>query len=203
MDRETVEEVCRQLDGVPLAIELAAARMRSLTPEQLLERLGDRLRLPAARGDRPDRQATLEGAVAWSYDLLAPDEQRLFGRLSVFTGPFDLADAEAVGTGGGLDAIDVDRLLSDLVERSMVTLVAGPMGCRFRVLETLRQFAAARLADAGEDQRGRDAPRRVGPGPDDADRGPAGEPGRGGGRAPARRDLAQRAGRCRPGYQRR
>lgn len=147
---ETVEEVCRQLDGVPLAIELAAARTRSLTPEQLLERLGDRLRLLVTRGDRPDRQATLEGAVAWSYDLLEPDEQRVFRRLSAFTGPFDLAAAEAVAAGDGLDAIEVDRLLGDLVERSMVTTIDGPTGRRFRLLETLRQFAAARLADDGE-----------------------------------------------------
>ena len=148
-DRETVEEVCRQLDGVPLAIELAAARTVSLTPTQLLERLGDRLRLLAARGDGPQRQSTLEGAVAWSHDLLTLDEQRLFARLSVFTGPFDLAAAEAVGTGDGLDEIDVDRLLGDLVERSMVSLVVGRGGRRFRLLETLRQYAAARLVDAG------------------------------------------------------
>ena len=149
-ERDTVEEVCRQLDGVPLAIELAAARTRSLTPSQLLDRLGDRLRLLADRGDRPQRQATLEAAVAWSHDLLEPDEQRLFGRLSAFIGPFDLAAAEAVGTGHGLDAIDVDRLLGDLVERSMVSLVHAPTGRRFRLLETLRQFAAARLAEVGE-----------------------------------------------------
>ena len=86
-DRATVEEVCRQLDGVPLAIELAAARVRSLTPTQLLERLGDRFRLLAVRGAGSPRQATLEGAVAWSHDLLDADEQQLFASLSVFTGP--------------------------------------------------------------------------------------------------------------------
>ena len=146
-DRGVVEELCRQLDGVPLAIELAAARVRSLTPTQLLERLGDRFRLLAVRGAASPRQATLEGAVAWSYDLLDSDEQVLFARLSVFTGPFDLAAAEAVGAGDGLDAIDVDRLLGDLVERSMVATLDGPTGRRFRLLETLRQFAAARLAE--------------------------------------------------------
>jgi predicted ATPase/DNA-binding SARP family transcriptional activator len=148
-DRATIEEVCRQLDGVPLAIELAAARTRSLSPAQLLERLGDRFRLLAARGDVPARQATLEGAVAWSYELLSHDEQVLFARLSVFTGPFDLSAAEAVCAGDGLDPIDVDRLLGDLVERSMVTLISGRGGRRFRLLETLRQFAAGRLAEAG------------------------------------------------------
>ena len=148
-DRATVEEVCRQLDGVPLAIELAAARVRSLTPTQLLERLGDRFRLLAVRGAGSPRQATLEGAVAWSHDLLDADEQQLFASLSVFSGPFDLAAAEAVGAADGLDAIDVDRLLGDLVERSMVATVDGPTGRRFRLLETLRQFAAERLAEEG------------------------------------------------------
>jgi predicted ATPase/DNA-binding SARP family transcriptional activator len=148
-DRSTIEELCEELDGVPLAIELAAARVRSLTPTQLLERLGDRFRLLAVRGAGSPRQATLEGAVAWSHDLLDADEQQLFARLSVFTGPFDLASAEAVGAGDGLDTIDVARLLGDLVERSMVATVDGPAGRRFRLLETLRQFAAARLAEAG------------------------------------------------------
>lgn len=148
-DRSVVEEVCRQLDGVPLAIELAAARIRTLTPTQLLERLGDRFRLLADRGARTARQATLEGAVAWSHDLLDADEQRLFARLAVFIGPFDLAAAESVGTTDAIDAIDVDRLLGDLVERSMVAMVATPTGRRFRLLETLRQFAAERLEEAG------------------------------------------------------
>ena len=146
-DRAVVEELCRQLDGVPLAIELAAARTRSLTPAQLLERLGDRFRLLVGRGE--GRQATLARTVAWSYDLLDRDEQLLFARLSVFTGPFDLLAAEAVAAGDGLDPIDVDRLLGDLVERSMVAPVDGLAGRRFRLLETLRQFAAARLDDAG------------------------------------------------------
>ena len=86
-DRATVEEVCRQLDGMPLAIELAAARVRSLTPKQLLERLGDRFRLLAVRGAASPRQATLEGAVAWSYELLDVDEQRLFARAVGVRGP--------------------------------------------------------------------------------------------------------------------
>lgn len=146
-DRTEVAEICRQLDGVPLAIELAAARTRTLTTTQLLERLGDRFRLLAGGRGRPDRQTTLASAVAWSHDLLTSDEQLLFARLSVFTGPFDLVAAEAVGTGGGLDEIDVDRLLGDLVERSMVAAVSTPSGRRFRLLETLRQFAAHRLAE--------------------------------------------------------
>ena len=140
--------MCRQLDGVPLAIELAAARTSTLSPTQLLERLGDRFRLLADRRASSRRQATLEGAVAWSHDLLGADERALFARLSVFAGPFDLAAAEAVGAGGGLDPIDVDRLLGDLVEQSMVVALDGPSGRRFRLLETLRQFASARLTDA-------------------------------------------------------
>jgi len=148
-DRPVIEELCRELDGLPLAIELAAARIRSLTPVQLHERLGDRLRLLAA-GRGSQRQATLHGAVAWSHDLLTAEQQRVFARLSVFAGQFDLAAVEAVVADEVLDAIDVDRLLGDLVERSMVATSHAARGRRFRLLETLRHFAADRLEEAGE-----------------------------------------------------
>jgi predicted ATPase/DNA-binding SARP family transcriptional activator len=145
-DRPAVEEICRRLDGVPLAIELAAARTASLAPADLLARLDDHLRLLVG-GPRTGaaRHRTLRATIKWSYDLLSPAEQRLFRQLSVFAGPFGLAAAVAVGA-----TRDVDELLGNLVTRSMVIVEPGPFGRRFRLLETMRQFAAERLASAGE-----------------------------------------------------
>lgn len=145
-----VAEICRRLDGMPLAIELAAARTRSLTPSQLLARVDDRLRLLTnGRRGGADRHRTLRATIGWSYDLLSPAQRMMLQRLAVFTGPFDLAAAEAVAACGDLDTVDVDRLLGDLVERSMVTSESGPFGRRFRLLETLRHFAAEQLAAHG------------------------------------------------------
>jgi len=139
-------EICRRLDGIPLAIELAAARVRTLSVLELLDRLDKRLRL---LGDDhragTERHRTLSAVVHWSYDLLTPRQQALFADLSIFAGPFDLSAAETVAAGTDLAAIDVDRLLDDLVERSMVIAETGPFGRRFRLLETIRQFAAERL----------------------------------------------------------
>ncbi|MQA15066.1 MAG: AfsR/SARP family transcriptional regulator [Pseudonocardiaceae bacterium] len=149
--RSEVAEICRRLDGVPLAIELAAARTASLTPSQLLARLDDRLRLlTGGRRTGADRHRTLRATIEWSYDLLSPAQRLLFQRLAVFTGPFDLAAAEAVAASNGLDTVDVDHLLGDLVERSMVAPESGPFGRRFRLLETLRHFAAEQLAAQGK-----------------------------------------------------
>lgn len=147
--REVVE-ICRRLDGVPLAIELAAARIRSLTPAELLERLDDALRLLGGLG-RPQtpHHRTLRATIAWSYDLLPPRERTLLARLSVFPGPFDVAAAEAVAADGDLDRIDVADLLGALVDRSMVVVSTGPHGRRLRLLDTIRAFAAERLADSG------------------------------------------------------
>ena len=148
--RGEVEEICRRLDGLPLAIELAAARSASLTPAQLLARLDDRLRLlGGGRRIGAERHRTLRTTVQWSYDLLTRAQQALFERLAVFAGPFDLTAAEAVAAGGELDTVDVDRLLGDLVERSMVGVEPGVFGRRFRLLETLRQFALEQLAGHG------------------------------------------------------
>ncbi|WP_018636173.1 AfsR/SARP family transcriptional regulator [Parafrankia elaeagni] len=161
-NRQAVEEICRRLDGVPLAIELAAARTTTLAPADLLTRLDDHLRLLVG-GPRTaaERHRTLRATIAWSYDLLSAAERRLFQRLSVFAGPFDLSGATAVavdgtdGTGGiggagGTGGTDVDQVVGTLVARSMLVVDSGPFGPRFRLLETMRQFAAERLAETGE-----------------------------------------------------
>ncbi len=151
--RAEIEEICRRLDGLPLAIELAAARTRSLTPAQLLTRLDDRLRLlGGGRRTSTERHRTLRATVQWSYDLLSRAQQVLFERLAVFAGPFDLAAVEAVADDVDQDAVDTDQLLGDLVERSMVTVESGPFGRRFRLLETLRQFAFEQLAAHGDSE---------------------------------------------------
>jgi len=147
----TVAEICVRLDGLPLALELAAARMRLLSPSALLARLGRRLTvLTGGARDQPQRQQTLRDTIAWSYDLLAPGEQVLFTRLAVFAGGFALAAAEAVcnpeGDGAVLDGI------SALVEQSLLRREQGAAGePRFAMLETIREFAAERLAAGGEE----------------------------------------------------
>lgn len=118
-----------------------------LTPEQLLARLDDRLRLlGGGRRTSAERHRTLRATIRWSYELLSRPEQVLFERLAVFAGPFDLAAAEAVTADENLDTVDVDHLLGAVVDRSMVTVDAGPFGRRFRMLETLWQFASEKLA---------------------------------------------------------
>jgi predicted ATPase/DNA-binding CsgD family transcriptional regulator len=151
-----VGELCRALDGVPLAIELAAARTRVLSVEEITRRLRDRFRLLSA-GDRtaPARQRTLRGTIDWSHDLLSNPERVLFRRLSVFAGQWTLDQAERVcadsDSGGGLLVEDVLDHLTALVDKSLV--VVGPEvegETRFRMLESIRAYAAGRLADAGE-----------------------------------------------------
>ncbi|WP_051110689.1 BTAD domain-containing putative transcriptional regulator [Longispora albida] len=137
-------EICRQLDGIPLAIELAAARTVSHDPAGLAARLGDQLRVTGARRTGTARHRTLRAAIQWSYDLLTPAERTLFEDLSVFGAPFSLDAAEAVGSGP-----DSGMLLGTLAERSMVTVHTGQPGRRFRLLETMRQFAAGYLAARG------------------------------------------------------
>lgn len=152
--RATVEEICSRLDGVPLAIELAAARARAMTPSEILGRLDDALRLLA--GDRPhgvEHHRTLRLAIEWSYDLLTPTDRQVLQRLSPFVGHFDLGAAEAVVASDDLDALDVDDSVGRLVEQSLVLVDAGPFGRRFRLLESIRQFAAEHLK-ASADARG-------------------------------------------------
>jgi predicted ATPase/class 3 adenylate cyclase len=152
--RSSVEEVCSRLDGVPLAVELAAARVRSQSPGDLARRLDDHFRLlTGGRRAAVERHRTLRATVEWSYDLLEPDERRLFDRLSVFVGWFDLPAVEAVCCDDDLDEYDAVDLLDSLIDRSMVLAASGPVGRRFRLLETLRQYGAERLAHSGDTDR--------------------------------------------------
>jgi predicted ATPase/class 3 adenylate cyclase len=146
-----VAEICARLDGLPLAIELAATRIKVLSPAQILPRLERRLSLLTG-GARtlPDRQRTLRGAIAWSHDLLPDPERRLLARLSVFAGGWALESAEAVcdPEGLGLDALDG---LAALVDQSLVLATEPAAGqARFAMLETIREFARERLAAAGD-----------------------------------------------------
>jgi DNA-binding CsgD family transcriptional regulator/tetratricopeptide (TPR) repeat protein len=153
-----VAEICRRLDGLPLAIELAAPRMRLLSPSALLSRLTNRLQiLTDGPRDVPDRLQTMRQAIAWSYDLLDPAAQALFRRLAVFVGGFTLEAAEWVGgrkAGGGGDAPDTLSLVSALLDESLLRSLAQPDGeRRFRMLETVREYAQERLVEAGEERR--------------------------------------------------
>jgi DNA-binding CsgD family transcriptional regulator len=157
-----VAEICARLDGIPLAIELAAARIRVLTPQQILDGLEDRFRLltGGARGGLR-RQQTLEASVAWSHDLLTHDERVLFRRLSVFAGGFTLDAAETVGaeSGPGCEPAAVLDLLQGLADKSLVVVEddLDGMASRYRMLETIRDFAALALARAEETAPARDA----------------------------------------------
>jgi predicted ATPase len=145
-----VAEICIRLDGVPLALELAAARLRSMAPADLARRLGARFRLLAGPRSADPRHRALHDVVAWSHGLLAPEERELFARLGVFAGSFDLERVEAVCAGGGLGRDDVAALLSALVDKSMVVADGAGGRMRYRLLETLREFARDRL-DGSED----------------------------------------------------
>jgi predicted ATPase/class 3 adenylate cyclase len=150
-DRARVIAICDRLDGIPLAIELAAARVRSVSVAELLERLDDRFRLlrGGSRGG-VDRHQTLQATVSWSYQLLAERERVLFDRLSVFAGSFSLDAAEAVCVDDAVDELDVLEILSDLVDKSMVVADTSGPRTRYRLLETLRQFGEQHLYEAGE-----------------------------------------------------
>jgi predicted ATPase/class 3 adenylate cyclase len=150
----TVAAICHQLDGIPLALELAAARTRALSVEAIAARLHERFKL-LVTGDRTvlPRQRTLRALIDWSYDLLAPPERTLFQRLSIFAGGWTLEAAEAVGAGGDIEAADVLDLLARLVEKSLV--IADIEGGRYRMLETVRQYALERLREAGDEETAR------------------------------------------------
>jgi predicted ATPase/class 3 adenylate cyclase len=142
-----VAEICRRLEGVPLALELAAARVSSMTPAEIERRLGERFRLlTGGRRTAMERQRTLRGAVDWSYDLLDRSEQRVFATLAVFAGGFTLDAAEAVASPGDgvLDALD------SLVRKSMLAADVRDVETRYSMLETLRQYAEEKLDALGE-----------------------------------------------------
>lgn len=144
-----IAEICQRLDGIPLAIELAAARVRALSVEQIAARLSDRFKLLTG-GKRTDlpRQQTLRALIDWSYDLLSTQEQKLFMRLSVFAGGFTLEAGEAVGAADGIDVLEVLDLLAALVDKSLIELDAA--GERYRMLETVAAYAQQRLDEAGD-----------------------------------------------------
>ena len=142
-----VAEICSRLDGIPLAIELAAARMGTLSAQRLEERLDQRFRLlTGGRRTALPRQQTLEATVRWSYELLSEAERTLFARLSVFAGGFALEAAEAVCAADGIDTMDVADLAGELAAKSLIIPGRG----RWWMLETLRAYGSQRLAEQGE-----------------------------------------------------
>jgi predicted ATPase len=147
-DGPAIAEICRRLDGIPLAIELAAARLMSMSVTDMREHLDDRFRLLVGARRGLERHQTLRHAVGWSYDLLDTDEKALLRRCSVFAGGFDLAGAQAVT--GWDDKFTVLDMLDSLVRKSILVADRSSGHARFSMLETIRQFAEEQLADAGE-----------------------------------------------------
>src|SRR5579884_2251548 len=156
-DGPALQEICLRLDGIPLAIELAAARVRVFSLDQIAARLDDRFRLLTA-GPRTvlPRQQTLRATVDWSYALLAEPERSLLRRLSVFAVGWTLEAAEAVAAGDGIQPYAVLDLLAQLVDKSLVLTEEQRGAVRYRLLETIRQYAHDRLQEAGEVERTRD-----------------------------------------------
>ncbi len=148
---EAVMEICRRLDGIPLAIELAAARLRAFSPAEIVIGLHDRFRLLTG-GSRiaVRRQQTLRASVDWSHELLTQPERVLFRRLAAFAGGFDLQAAEAIGAGDCLERHQVLDQLALLVDKSLVTAEDAREATRYRLLDTIRQYAAEKLGESGE-----------------------------------------------------
>jgi predicted ATPase/class 3 adenylate cyclase len=147
-----IERICRRVDGIPLGVELAAARLRAMSARELADRLEDSFAVLAgqAKSSLP-RHRTLDATIDWSYDLLEPAERALFRRVSVCSGGFDLAAAEAVA-GNPDESAEAFDLIESLVDKSLVTSVRTEAGVRFRMLEPVRQYARRQLDDAGEVQ---------------------------------------------------
>jgi predicted ATPase/DNA-binding SARP family transcriptional activator len=142
--RALIGEICQRLDGIPLAIELAAASVTHLSPAQVLERLDDRFRVLTGGRRRVERHQTLAATLDWSHDLLSSDEQQVLRRLAAFPGTFSLEAAEAVAR------VDLATILGSLVAKSLVQVVDAGDRLRYRLLETVRLYCEAKLADAGE-----------------------------------------------------
>ncbi|ADB35848.1 transcriptional regulator, winged helix family [Kribbella flavida DSM 17836] len=157
-NREAIAEICRRLDGMPLAIELAAARLRALTPQQIVERLADRFRLLTS-GSRTalPRHQTLRAVVEWSWELLEPEEQAVARRLSLFSGGATLEAAEQICSDSDLPPEAVLGVLASLVDKSLVDAAADDRSVRYRMLETVKAYGAEQLAAAGEVDRFRQA----------------------------------------------
>ncbi|WP_460345928.1 ATP-binding protein [Actinoallomurus acanthiterrae] len=151
-NRDVVERICHRLDGIPLALELAAVRLRVLSASELLDRLDDRFRLLAS-GSRAvlPRHQTLRALVGWSYGLCDEEERLLWARISVFTGGLDLAAAEAVCAGDGIAEEEIVDLVTGLVEKSVLTREEGPFGVRYRLLDVIREYGRERLAESGQE----------------------------------------------------
>ncbi len=146
-----IAEICRRLDGIPLAIELAAARVKLLRPRQLRERLDERFRvLTGGSRDVLPRQQTLRALIDWSHDLLDERERVLFRRLGIFVNGFTLEGAVAVASGDGLDELDIFDLLASLVDKSLVLAEPDGDALRYRLLESTRVYAREKLATDGE-----------------------------------------------------
>lgn len=152
-NREAVERIVRRLDGIPLAIELAAVRLRALSVDQLLDRLDDRFRLltSGSRAVLP-RQQTLRALIDWSYALCTDKERLLWQRTSVFSGGLDLEAAEAVCSGDGITHDDVVEAVIGLVDKSILLREEHPAGVRYRLLETIRQYGREKLVASGREE---------------------------------------------------
>ncbi|MGW4306564.1 ATP-binding protein [Streptomyces californicus] len=153
-ERETVRELCHRLDGIPLALELAAGRLRALSVEQVLLRLDDRFRLlTGGHRGAPGRHRTLRTAIGWSHELCTPEQRLLWARLSVFAGSFDLEAAEYICGGPDLPADSVLDVLDELLAQSVVEREEGPAGARYRMLDTVSEYGARWLTAAGDARR--------------------------------------------------
>jgi predicted ATPase len=148
-DLSVVGRLCRRLDGIPLAIELAAARVRMFSVAELAGRVDQRFRLLTGGRGAVERHQTLRAAIDWSYDLLSPSERVLLERLSVFAAGFTLDAAESVGVGDGVGDAEVVDLLAGLVDKSLVMADRSGTPTRYRLLETIRQYAEERLVATG------------------------------------------------------
>ncbi|WP_153814862.1 tetratricopeptide repeat protein [Streptomyces sp. SUK 48] len=150
-DDPGVRELCARLDGIPLALELAAARLRALSPAQLLDRLDDRFRLLTGGGrDALPRHRTLRTAIGWSHELCTPSERLLWARLTVFAGTFELEAVEYVCSGDGLPDTDILDVLSELLAQSVIAREETEAGSRYRMLDTVRAYGAGWLEATGD-----------------------------------------------------
>jgi predicted ATPase/DNA-binding CsgD family transcriptional regulator len=147
-----VAELCRRLEGIPLAIELAAVRLRSMAPSQILARLEDRFALLSLGDQATPRHGTLQAALAWSYDLMSDAERALWARCSVLTGPFDLDAAEAVCAGDGIAADAITDLVDALVAKSILHRRPGGRAARYDMLDTIREYGLRHLHAAGHEK---------------------------------------------------